>query len=210
MEMLQRSDEWFSDRLGKLTSSRIADATAKVKSGESAARANYRAQLVAERLTGISQSPDLSWSKSIRWGVDMERAAKDTYQFITDNEVLSIGFVDHPIIEMSGASPDGLIGRDGLIEIKCPNTATHIDYLKSGNIPSNYQKQMTWQLACTKKKWCDFVSFDPRLNIENQLLIIRFEPSDLDILALEDEAVSFLNEVSETELWLRNRKMKIV
>lgn len=207
MEILQRSEDWYLARLGKLTSSRIADATAKVKTGEAAARMNYRAQLVAERLTGISQSVDLSRNKSIQWGIDTEIKAKDNYQFITDIEVLNVGFVEHQTILMSGASPDGMIDHDGLIEIKCPNTATHIGYLQSQEIPGNYKKQMLWQLACTKRKWCDFVSFDPRLDSKNQMLVIRFEPKEDEIMEIELEAIKFLAEVSEMEEWLRNRKV---
>lgn len=207
-KIIQKTDEWLQVRLGKLTASKIADATAKIKTGEAASRRSYRAQLVAERLTGIPQGVDLSNNKSVQWGNDAEPLARAAFEAETEQFVTEIGFVGHPSIAMSGCSPDGLLGDDGIVEIKCPNTATHIEYLKAGTVPSDYRKQILWQLACTGRKWAKFVSFDPRLNQENQLLIVHFEPTLDEIAELEAEARVFLDEVSADEMWLRNRGKK--
>lgn len=172
--VIQRSDEWFISRLGKITASRISDVMAKLKNGnEPAARRKYRAQLVIERLTG--EREEGFCSGAMRRGIELEPAARASYEFITGNTVEEIGFVDHPTVAMSGASPDGLIGEDGLIEIKCPNTATHLEYLLSGKAPSEYLKQMQWQMECTGRKWCDFVSYDPRMPIDLQLFMVRVD-----------------------------------
>lgn len=191
--MEQLSEEWFAARLGRVTASRIADLTAKTKTGYSASRANYMAQLLVERLTGKPQ--DSYRNAAMVWGTETEPQAKVAYQFITDNEVADIGFVDHPVIAMSGASPDGLIGTEGLIEIKCPNTATHIETLLSGDVEGKYIKQMQWQMACTGRKWCDFVSFDPRLPVNLQLKIIHVDRNDNLIAELENEVAEFLKEL---------------
>lgn len=203
--MLQRSDEWFAARVGKLTASRIAEALATVKSGESAGRRNCRAQLVAERLTGLSQSADLSNNKAVQHGVEHEDQARSMYEFVTSNTVMECGFIDHPEIQMAGASPDGLIAEHGLIEIKCPNTSTHIQYLIDNKVPSNYIPQMTWQLSCTDRKWVDFVSFDQRLDSDNQLFVIRFEPTQQEIDRVNQQAIEFLDEVEQLTLLLKNR-----
>ena len=138
--MNQQTPEWFAQRAGKVTASRVADVMAKVKSGEAAGRANYRAQLVAERLTGTAAE---SYSNAaMQWGTDTEPYARMAYEAATGNLVLETGFVLHPEIGFSGASPDGLIGNDGLVEIKCPNTATHIDYLLASTVPEKYKPQM--------------------------------------------------------------------
>jgi|LGVF01.2.fsa_nt_gb putative phage-type endonuclease len=194
--MEQRSPEWFAARLGKVTASRIGDVMAKLKSGgDAAGRKNYRAQLVVERLTGLPVECFVNGAMS--WGTDHEPDARASYEFITGNTVEEIGFVDHPTIPKSGASPDGLIGEDGLIEIKCPNTATHIDYLLKGKAPAGYLKQMNWQMECTGRKWCDFVSYDPRMPIDLQLFIVRVERDEeltTDIVAAVD---SLLVEVEQ-------------
>ena len=200
--MLQRSDEWFKARLGKVTASKISDAIAKLKSGEPAAtRRNYMAQLLCERLTG--KASESYTNSAMQWGVDNEDKAREMYQFISGNDVQEIGFVDHPTIKMSGASPDGLIGDDGLIEIKCPNTATHIDYINSGTVPAEYKNQMLFQMSCTNRKWCDFVSFDPRLPGNLQLFIIRYDLDKDQEKIILDGINNFLSELDETEKKLR-------
>lgn len=205
----QRSPEWVEHRLGKLTGSRIADATAKGKSGaDSVTREKYKMQLVAERLTGVSQSPDISQNEAVQWGVEQEDQARLAYEFFTDTTVELVGFITHPTIEMSGASPDGLVGKDGLVEFKCPNTSTHLKYLLDNKAPATYIKQMTWQLACTGREWCDFVSYDSRLPYDKQLFVIRFKPSEQDIANLESEAVKFLAEVNEMLIQLNRRSNK--
>jgi putative phage-type endonuclease len=192
----QRSAEWFSARLGKATASKVADIIAKTKSGPSASRANYRAQLVAERLTG---APAETFSNAaMQWGTDTEAEARDAYQVHALCSVIEVGFADHPVIPMSGASPDGLVGDDGLVEIKCPNTATHIDTLLGKKVPAKYQAQIQWQLACTGRAWCDFVSYDPRLPETMRLFAQRVERDDAMIAELEAEVTAFLTEVTET------------
>lgn len=193
--MQQRSEDWFNARAGKATSSRVAALTARTKSGWAASRANTIAQLVAERLSGTCQ--DTFTSPAMQWGIDHEDEARAAYEFMTDNEVEQVGFVVADFNEWLGASPDGLVGNDGLIEIKCPNTATHIETLLGGSIPIGYQKQMMWQMICTKRKWCDFVSYDPRLPVEMQLHVERFQPDDEFGAELLHGVLSALDEVAE-------------
>lgn len=194
--MLQRTEEWFKERAGKVTASRIADVMAKLKSGgEAATRKNYRAQLVAERLTG---KPAESFTNAaMQWGTETEPLARAAYEVATGDFVTEVGFIHHPHIKHAGASPDGLVGGN-LIEIKCPNTATHIDYLINKAIPGDYQLQMLWQMACTGSNWCDWVSFDPRMPERHQLLIVRFERDDARIQEISDAVQEFLNEVEKT------------
>lgn len=189
----QGTPEWHAQRLGKLTASKMADALARTKTGWGASRANLMAGLVAERLTGISQVTYTN--AAMQWGVDTEPQAKAAYEFKCDVDIAPSGFVDHPQIEMSGASPDGYVGKDGLIEIKCPNIATHIDTLLGAEIDGRYVKQMQWQLACTGRVWCDFTSFDPRLPPEMQLHIRRVHRDDELIAEMEREGLVFLEEV---------------
>ena len=193
--MEQRSEDWFKVRLGKVTASRVADVIAKTKTGYSASRANYLAQLVAERLTGQQQE---SYSNAaMEWGTQTEPMARSAYEALVGDLVLEVGFMHHPVIKMAGASPDGLIGGN-LVEIKCPNTATHIDYLLAKKPPAKYVPQMMWQMACTGSAWCDFVSFDPRLPDRHQLFVIRLERDDKYIKELEEEVTKFLDEVEST------------
>ena len=192
----QRTPEWFAERAGKVTASRIADIIAKTKSGYSASRQNYAAQLVAERLTG---TPAESFTNAaMQWGTDTEPMARSAYEAATGHFVTEVGFIRHPELEWAGASPDGLVGDDGLVEIKCPNTATHIDYLLTRKIPSKYEAQMTWQLVCTGRQWCDWVSFDPRMPEHLQLLVVQYRPTDEFVLAITKEVVTFLDEVEDT------------
>jgi len=193
--MEQRSAEWFAARLGKVTASRVADIVAKTKSGYSTSRANYMAELVCERLTGM-QGESFS-NAAMVWGTNTEPMARSAYESRMAELVEETGFVLHPTISMAGASPDGLIGDDGLVEIKCPNTATHIDTLLSDGAPSKYMTQMQWQMACTGRKWCDFVSFDPRMPEEMQMFVIRVERNDDLITELEREVEKFLSELED-------------
>jgi putative phage-type endonuclease len=204
--MNQQTPEWFAQRVGKVTASRIADVMAKVKSGEAASRANYRAQLVAERLTGV---PAESYSNaSMQWGTETEPYARMAYEASTGNLVLETGFALHPEIGFSGASPDGLIGDDGLVEIKCPNTATHIDYLLSKSVPEKYKPQMAWQMACTEREWCDFISYDPRLPDDLRLFVVRYERDKDYIDELEAAVIKFLSEVENTVLQLTDIQLR--
>lgn len=192
----QGSEEWRLARLGKLGASMIADATARTKTGWGASRANLAARLVAERLTGnLSES---FVNDAMRWGTEKEPEARSFFTFVHGVEVAQIGLVLHPTIDHAVASPDGLIGDDGLIEIKCPNTATHIETLMSGNYDPRYLKQMQWQMACTGRQWVDWVSYDPRMPAEMQMFVQRVKRDAAMIAELEHQAREFLSEVDRT------------
>jgi putative phage-type endonuclease len=191
--MEQGTEEWFTIRIGKVTASRVADVIAKTKTGYSATRDNYMAQLVCERLTG--QKGESFSNAAMQHGTDTEPLARAAYEALRDVLVDEVGFVPHPSIIMAGASPDGLVGDDGLLEIKCPNTATHIETLLSQSVPGKYNTQMQFQMACTGRKWCDFVSFDNRLPNELQLFVKRVPRDNEFIKQMEDEVVKFLNEL---------------
>ncbi len=193
--MIQGSPEWFAMRCGKVTASRMDDLMAKTKTGYGASRGNYMAQLIAERLTGV---PAESYTNSaMQWGTDHEPAARAAYEFYRDAQVTEVGFVFHPIIADSGASPDGLVLDDGMVEIKCPNTATHIDTLLNKTVPGKYKKQMLWQMACTGRKWCDFVSYDPRMPENLNLFVKRIEFDPAEVAAMETEVIAFLYEMQQ-------------
>lgn len=192
--MEQRTDDWFAARLGKVTASRVADVIAKTKTGYGAGRANYMADLVVERLTG--QKASSFTNAAMEWGTEQEPNAKAAYAAKTGILVEDVGFIDHPTVAMSGASPDGL-AEDGLVEIKCPNTATHLEYIFDGKPPQKYVTQMQWQMACAGKPWCDFVSYDPRLPERLQLMVVRVPRDDGYIKMLEQEVTAFLRELDD-------------
>lgn len=201
--MEQRGPEWFAHRTGRVTASRIADVMAKTKTGPSAARKNYMADLIAERLTGERRE---GFSNSaMQWGTDTEPQARATYEFLTDLTVTEVGFIDHPVIAMAGCSPDGLVGDDGMVEIKCPNTATHLETLLTGNVDTKYLKQMQFQMACAGREWCDFVSFDPRLPPEMQLWVHRVPREAEAVAEIEEAVASFLAELDRMVADLRSR-----
>lgn len=193
-DVIQGSVEWFTLRAGKVTASRVADVVAKTKTGWGASRANYMAELIAERLTG--EAAERFSNAAMQWGTDHEPDARAAYEFFRDATVTEIGFVEHPSIAMTGASPDGLVGDDGLVEIKCPNTATHLETLLSQTVPAKYVTQMLWQMACTGRKWCDFVSYDPRLPESMSLFVKRIDRDDKRIAELETDISAFLAETA--------------
>lgn len=195
-EITQGSEAWFAQRLGRVTASRVADIIAKTKTGVADSRGNYLAQLVAERLTG--QAADSFKSGAMQHGTETEPMARMAYETETGQMVTEVAMIQHPKIEMAGASPDGLVGEDGLVEIKCPNTSTHIATLMADKAPSGYMAQMQWQMACTGRAWCDFVSFDPRMPEDMQLFIKRVPRDEKLIAEYEAEVVKFLAEVQET------------
>ena len=197
----QRTDEWFAARLGKVTASRVADVIAKTKTGPSASRENYLTQLVLERLTG--KQGESYTNAAMQWGTETEPMARQDYELKRGVFVDETGFMDHPTIENSGASPDGLVGDKGLVEIKCPNSATHMETLLSGKIPAKYIPQMMWQMACTKREWCDFVSFDPRFPENLQIFIERVTYDPTYVKMLELEITQFLDDVSKKVELLR-------
>jgi len=194
-EHVQGTPEWYADRLGNLTASRMADATATTKTGWGASRDNLMAELIAERLTG---QPYGGFSNDhMQRGKEIEPLARAAYEFAFDVEVELVGYVSHPTIAQSGASPDGLVGDDGLVEFKSPHTKTHIETLLGQNIKGGYMKQIQWQLACTGRLWCDFVSFDPRMPEHMQLVVERVVRDEEMIKQLEGEAREFLRELDE-------------
>lgn len=199
--MEQRSPEWFAARLGKVTASRVADIIAKTKTGYSTSRANYMAELVAERLTG--KSGDSYSNSAMAWGTEQEPNARAAYESMKGMLVQEVGFVSHPTIANSGASPDGVVA-DGLIEIKCPLTATHLDFLTSGKVPEKYITQMQWQMACTGATWCDFVSYDPRLPDRMAIKVQRVNKDNALIHTLESEVRTFLAELDAKVSQLNN------
>jgi putative phage-type endonuclease len=193
--MEQRTDEWFNARLGKVTASRVADVMAKTKTGYGASRANYMADLLVERLSG--KQGDYYQNAAMLWGTEQEPNARVAYEAHTGVIVEAVGFVPHFSIEMAGASPDGLVGDKGLVEIKCPNTATHVDTLLGQEVPSKYILQMQWQMACTERFWCDFVSYDPRMPENMQLFIKRVHRDPKMIDEMQEEIVKFLKELDD-------------
>ncbi len=204
--MDQRSPEWFAARAGKVTASRVADLMATTKTGYSASRANYMAELICERLTG--EPAERFSNAAMQWGTDTEPQARAAYSFLTDADVVECGFVLHPDFADFGASPDGLVGDVGLVEIKCPNTATHIETLLGEAVPAKYMTQMQVQMACTGREWCDFVSFDPRLPADLQIWVKRVRRDQQAINLIEAETVKFLGELAAKVEALRARYMQ--
>lgn len=204
--MEQGSPEWFAARLGKVTASRVCDVVAKTKTGWGASRTNYMAELIAERLTE-TQTEGFT-NAAMRHGTETEPEARTAYEFQVDVDVVQVGFVDHPTIAMTGASPDGLVGDGGLVEIKCPQVATHIDTLLGGSVPGKHLTQIQWQLACTGRAWCDFVSYDPRLPENMRLFIRRVNRDDVAIAGLERDVREFLAETDAKLAALREATMR--
>ena len=193
-EIVQGSEAWFAQRLGKATASRIKDIVAKTKTGYSTSRDKYLTQLLLERLTGtVAESYS---DAAMAWGNDTEPFARAAYEAQKGVMVDQVAFVNHPTIEMAGASPDGLVGDDGLVEIKCPMSHTHLESLLGG-LDDQYKVQVQWQMACTGAKWTDLCSFDPRFPAELQLVIKRFERDDAYIATLEKEVIKFLAELDD-------------
>lgn len=201
---VQGTDAWLQSRLGKVTASRLADVIANGKTGEAACRADYRAALVAERLTG-KQAESFS-NSSMKWGVEAEPMARAAYEARMGYFVAETGMVDHPTVAMTGASPDGLVGEAGLIEAKCPETKNHIATILSGKAPEKYIPQMQWQMACTGRQWCDFISFDPRMPPDLQLFTVRVMRDDVLIAVYEFKVIQFLAEVADTVVRLEKWK----
>jgi putative phage-type endonuclease len=201
--MIQGSEEWKKARCGSLGASRVADAIARTKTGWGASRANLMAELLVERLTGTPTDGYIS--AAMQWGMDHELDARVAYEFRADAGVTEVGIIPHPKIRWSHASPDGLVDKDGLVEIKCPQSSTHIETLLGAKVPGSYVTQMQWQLACTGKLWCDFVSFDPRLPESMRLFIERVHRDDEVIRNLEKQVTQFLIELAEKEAALRER-----
>jgi putative phage-type endonuclease len=198
----QRTEDWFAARLGKVTASRVADVLARTKTGYSASRANYLTQLVLERVTGTKSEGFTS--AAMQWGIDQEPFARAAYEASKGVLVDEVGFIPHPMIEASGASPDGLVGADGMVEIKCPDSKTALEcWLSADPVESKYFTQMQWQMACAGRFWCDYVVFDPRMPAKAQLFVYRVERDDQWIKETEIEVKKFLAEVDAKVAALR-------
>jgi hypothetical protein len=198
---VQGSSEWFDARCGKVTGSRVADAIAVLKRkkkedgepAEAAARYNLKRMIAREVLTGIHV--DSFVSKAMEQGIEREPLARTEYELKTGADVRLVGFVGHPTIERGGCSPDGMCGKDGMIEIKCPQPGTHIDYLIGRTVPECYEPQVQWGLACTEREYCDFVSYDPGQVKRHQLLIVRMYRNEKRIAEMNAVVLKFLDEV---------------
>lgn len=190
----QGSDEWKRARLGHVSASNVAAVMSRTKDGkESATRRAYKIKLVAERLTGSAQ--ESYKNAAMEWGNEQEPFARMAYEAEKNIFVEKTGFWKHPYKNWIGVSPDGLVGEDGLIEIKCPNTTTHLEYLWDDVVPTEYRKQIQMQLWVTGRQWCDFVSYDPRLPKKNQLFIKRCQRDEELINEMEIEVEKFLAEI---------------
>ena len=190
---IQGSQEWLAERAGKVTASMVSAVLAKP---ETAGFRDYQAQLVAEILTGKPQGSDYI-NAAMAFGTEMEPLARSAYVAETGFSVDEVGFCQHPTINRAGASPDGLVGNSGLVEIKCPKVATHLAYLIAGVVPVGYKNQMMWQMACSKRDWCDFASFRPDLPEHLQLFIIRYKRDPARIIELETAVIAFLDSVDK-------------
>jgi putative phage-type endonuclease len=205
----QRTEEWFQQRLGKVTASRISDVIAKTKTGVSTSRQNYLVQLVSERITG--KKGDSFVNQAMLDGIERESAARELYMQTKGVSVTEVGFFDHPVIKNSGASPDGAVNAEedgkyaGLIEIKCPIETTHTNTLMSKSVPSKYMPQIQWQMASVSPnvKWVDFISYNPNFPDTMQLFVARVERDNDYIAELETEVIKFLEEVEQTILKLK-------
>lgn len=199
----QGSVEWLHERLGKVTASRVADVVAKTKAGWATSRQAYMNELLAERLTGLGG--DGYVSSAMQWGLDHEAEARRAYRFLRNQDVTLAGFVPHPSMPMTGASPDGYCGSDGLVEFKCPNTTTHLNCWLDGAIPDRHLLQMTWQLACTGRSWCDYVSYDPRLPPTLRMFVRRVESDPDRVADLEMAVAEFIDDLDQLTTFLTDQ-----
>jgi putative phage-type endonuclease len=205
LNLVQGSEAWLAYKLGRVGASRIADITARLRNGSyGASRATYQGELIAERLTGVAQSTYVN--SAMQWGTDNEPQARKAYRLKQFCLVEPVGIVLHQKIPNALASPDGLVDADGLVEIKCPHVSNnHIELLLGASIPGKYMQQMQWQLACTGRAWCDFVSYDPRMPDRMQIFIKRIERDSELIKSLEEEVEEFLNEIDARVASLRTK-----
>lgn len=200
----QGSAEWLQCRVGMVTASRISDAISFLKrGGESAARRDYRLDLIAERLSGRSENHYVS--PEMEFGIENEPYARAAYEIGCGVMVDQVGFVLHPTLDFTGGSPDGLVGEDGLIEIKCGKTTTHLKWMQAGVVPEEHQDQILWNLCCTERKWADFISFDPRMPEGLRIFIVRMERDEARIAEMETLITQFNDEVEFFCKGLRKR-----
>ena len=189
----QGTPEWLAARSGKITASMVS---AVLMKPETAGYRDYQAQIVAEILTGKPQGSDFT-NAAMQFGTETEPLARSAYEAETGFSVDQVGMVIHPTINRAGASPDGLVGDSALVEIKCPKVSTHLSYLIAGVAPAGYKNQMMWQMACTGRDWCDFVSFRPDLPENLQLFVVRYKRDPAEILKLETAVIAFLAGVDQ-------------
>ena len=199
MNILQRSEDWYSERCGKVTASRVKDLNAKPSKGKALNALGLT--ILAERLTGVQKETPTNFA--MQWGIDNEPHAIAAYENETGFFVNGTGLISHPFIEMFGASPDGLVGENGQIEVKCPDTTTHLNTLLTKEVPEEHIPQITSQLACTRREWCDFVSYDPRLEPKLQIIISRVFAKDLNIEGLERDVRAFNRVIEEAKASLK-------
>jgi len=199
--MEQRSPEWYAIKAGKVSAGRVHDIITRTRSGDYTAQRQARlTDILLERLTGeLTQIPV---TRAMQWGIDMEAAARDAYSAAVGVLIDEIGWAPHPTIELAGCSPDGLVGDDGLVEIKCMLSHNHLDALLERRPAPEYFTQMQWQMACTQRAWCDYVCYDPRFPAKMQLMIVRIPRDDKFIATAEDEVRKFLSEVDEKQKML--------
>lgn len=194
-ELVQNTEEWRVARAGSLGASQVHEAITRTKTGWAATRANVMAQIIIERITG--KPTDGYTSAAMQWGHDNEPQARAAYEFQQNCDVAQVGLVRHPTIVGTHASPDGLVGDDGMIEVKCPLPATHLETLLGQSVPSKYVTQMQWQMCVTGRAWCDYVSFDPRFAPHLQLFVQRINRDDKMIAELEQMVSDFLGEIDQ-------------
>ena len=202
-DIIQGSPEWFDLKRGKISASHIVDIMPGVKGKYMSTRKNYIAQLVCEILTGNTE--ETFKSGPMMWGTETEPLARQAYEALTGEWVEEIAFIDHPTIDRCGCSPDGIVGAIGGLEIKCPNTATHIDTLLNETVKRDYVFQMQHCMSCTGRDWWDFVSFDPRLDEKNQIFLKRFARDNGMIAEIDSEIIKVNAEVDTLIEKLRNR-----
>ena len=204
----QGTDAWKLARCGVITATRMKDVLSTIKSGESASRRNCRAEMICEILTD-EPADDIYVTPAMLRGKELEGEARRAYEMATLQTVTQVDFILHSTNDRIGCSPDGLVGSDGMVEIKCPNTATHLEYINMGVAPAEYRKQMNTQMLCAERKWVDFVSYDPRLPVEYQLFIIRFHRDERELILMEAAAIEFLREVDAQIAGLKDKPMFI-
>jgi hypothetical protein len=199
----QGTDGWKLDRAGHVTASQIANVRMKPKKNgsECVGRRNYKAQIVAEILSGKPCESSF-FSPDMQRGQELEQYARAAYEVREGVLVREVGFIKHPVIARAGCSPDGLVGDDGLVEIKAPKTAIHIEYLLADEVPADYRPQLIWQLAVTRREWVDFISYNEELPPHLQLFVCRFQADKALIEDFEDDVCQFLTEVNDLLLQL--------
>jgi hypothetical protein len=200
---IQGSADWFAARNGRVTASKISDVMQYLKQTKAEQetgvrrqgqkRIDYKTELIAGTLRGEALPHFVS--DAMRWGIEQEALAATEYELESPEAVMPVGFVYHPTIERAGASPDRLVGKDGLLEVKCPETTTHLEWILAGVVPDEHRRQMLFQMRCCEREWCDFMSFDSRLPRRYQKFIIRLHADETAMDDIDSEVRQFLAEV---------------